>query len=524
MLLVNTLSSPIACKQHETDRADAVLQPGASASFHWQRDDAPRLLSLAFLGADADLSVADWSCAFPISDVGDFTVVCRLPRTRAKLFVSVDVQVAGAAITVLFAEQDPKVPPYRVDNLSPYALLVHQTACDELQQPRVIEEVSPGCRVPFAWEQYCAEPQLELHVGRGHTSVRLDDLAASGSVHVPPSSDGTPADTLRYRMVADGPVKVLQLLPLHAPPVGQPLRSNYMDDGVLRLNLRLSLASFGLSLVDKHRSGQPEGATELLYLSALGTQLSYQASSGRATLSLFVRHLQVDNQLRAAVFPVLLRPSWSDAETRTHEEARAAGQRSQLPAALEVLVQRNLAAPGVAYYETVSLRLQTMEIMIDYQVLSMLLLFGHALFADLSQLIKALPDALGLARPAERRERAQKVYMRWLNIQPMRVLLSCRSVAGGNGFEVVYGDHVHGEAAIGVLNSASAMVANIDRASVRLKALVLDNVFTPMPTLLAMVGASYKEQVLLQLYKLLFSFEARRTPPRHMPPRSAPPP
>jgi vacuolar protein sorting-associated protein 13A/C len=159
-------------------------------------------------------------------------------------------------------------------------------------------------------------------------------------------------------------------------------------------------------------------------------------------------------------------------------------------------------------------------------VLSTLLLFGHALYTDMAQLITALPPALGwmVARPSETPQRAQKVYVRWLNIQPMRVLLSCRSVAGGNGFEVVYGDHVHGEAAMGVLNSASAMVANIDRASVRLKALVLDNVFTPMPTLLAMVGASYKEQVLLQLYKLLFSFEVRRTPPRHMPPRSAPPP
>ena len=94
VLLVNTLSSPIACKQHETDRVDAMLPPGAEAAFHWQRDDRPRLLSLAFLGADADLSIADWSCAFPISDVGDLTVVCRLPRTRAKLFVSVDVQVA----------------------------------------------------------------------------------------------------------------------------------------------------------------------------------------------------------------------------------------------------------------------------------------------------------------------------------------------------------------------------------------------------------------------------------------------
>ena len=158
----------------------------------------------------------------------------------------------------------------------------------------------------------------------------------------------------------------------------------------------------------------------------------------------------------------------------------------------------------------------------DHQVLSTLLLFGHALYADLAQLITALPPALGwmVAPPSETPQRAQKVYMRWLNIQPMRVLLSCRSVAGGNGFEVVYGDHVHGEAAMGVLNSASAMVANIDRASIRLKALVLDNVFTPMPTLLAMIGASYKEQLLLQVYKLLFSFEVRSVPPRCVPPLS----
>ena len=513
VLLVNKLSSPIACKQHEAELTGDILQPGDQAAFHWQRHDRPRLLSLAFLGDDADLSVCDWSCAFPIESVGDFTVVCRLPKTREKLFVSADVQMAGAAVTVLFAEQDAKVPPYRVDNLSRHAVLVHQSACEALQLPRVIEEVVPGGRVPFAWEQYAAEPTLELHVQGRHVAVCLDNLQSSGSLHVPPTRDGQPAETLRYRMVADGPVRVLQVLPLHAPPVGGALRASaYQDDGRLRLNVQVSLASLGVSLVDKQRGrGKADGPAELLFMSALGTSLSYQASLSRSTVSLLVRHLQIDNQLRDAVFPVLLRPSWSDAETRTHEAARAAGQRSNLPASLEVLVQRNTSAPGIAYYDTVSVRLQTLELMIDHQCLATLLLFAHALNSDVLQLLGALQSALGLAPTAEPR-RAQKVYMRWLNIQPMRLLVSCRSVAGGRGFEQLYDMHAVPSGAVGLLNSASALVANIDRASLRLKALVLDNVFTPLETLLSMIGSSYKEQLLLQLYKLLFSFEVLGNP------------
>ena len=60
------------------------------------------------------------------------------------------------------------------------------------------------------------------------------------------------------------------------------------------------------------------------------------------------------------------------------------------------------------------------------QVLSTLLLFGHALYADLAQLITALPPALGwmVAPPSETPQRAQKVYMRWLNTQPPTLTLT----------------------------------------------------------------------------------------------------
>jgi hypothetical protein len=47
-------------------------------------------------------------------------------------------------------------------------------------------------------------------------------------------------------------------------------------------------------------------------------------------------------------------------------------------------------------------------------------------------------------------------YLRWLNIQPLRVLVSCRSVAGGKGLEGFVANAPSG--AIGLLNSAGALV------------------------------------------------------------------
>ena len=51
-----------------------------------------------------------------------------------------------------------------------------------------------------------------------------------------------------------------------------------------------------------------------------------------AELSLQVRHVQVDNQLRAAVFPVLLRPSWSDQEQKQLQERVATQGRPEMSA------------------------------------------------------------------------------------------------------------------------------------------------------------------------------------------------
>lgn len=104
-----------------------------------------------------------------------------------------------------------------------------------------------------------------------------------------------------------------------------------------------------------------------------------------------------------------------------------------------------------------------------------------------------------------------------VGVDGRRLLVSCRSVAGGLGLEAF--TRGAPDAAISMLNSVGALISNVDRVPIKLKALVLENAFAPAPVLLAAVGASYKEQVLSQLYKVLLSFEVLGNPREHAPPR-----
>ena len=133
--------------------------------------------------------------------------------------------------------------------------------CLELAQPRVVEEILPGARLPFAWEQVTARPALDLHVG-GATcrALRIDELTLSSSVEVP-GPDGRTVEVLRYRTLADGPVRVLQVLSLrdssllaavpHAPSLSSLGSFVGSDDSRPRLKLSIGLNAVGLSLISR---------------------------------------------------------------------------------------------------------------------------------------------------------------------------------------------------------------------------------------------------------------------------------
>ena len=317
-------------------------------------------------------------------------------------------------------------------------------------------------------------------------------------------------------------------------------------------SLSVSISSIGLSLIDRT-------PREILYLSASGLRLSLSASAAKSSLALTVATLQVDNQLPSAIFPVLLRPSWS--ETDRSQRRR--------PHALEMRVVRNASRPNYSHYDTVSVRLQTMQLMADTLLARTLLLFScvgrpgsladsarlatwlaeahvwrrplspigtsyspslygrYELFADaahvLAALLPAATNAAAAAAAADGKQAAAdgsevcldcteaplglapKTYLRWLNIQPLRLLVSCRSVAGG--IEVLAGEGgLEGlglsgapSGAVGLLNSMGTMLSNVDRVPIKLNALVLDNAFASPERFRNSIAQFYQEQLVSQL-------------------------
>jgi len=492
VVLCNQLTQPIAYKQHNSAFIGQLLRPGEKAPFHWQQANIARLLSISLVHAgktkDEALSSCDWSCAFPIEEVGDMTIVSRMQNSREKVFILVDVQVSGSEIKVIFAAQDSALAPYRIDNMSHHALIVSQSPCHELQHPRVIEEIHPGVQLPFAWEQVVNRPQLDLHVAGQRLRLCLDDLQLSQTFNVH-AADGR-VERLRYRMLMDGPVKVLQVMHAMGQRQGS---SKFDDDGRLRRKLNVSFGLVGLSLIDKT-------PRELLYFTAAGVSLAINESAVRSSVHLTVQRLQVDNQLAGATFPVMLCPSWSEEESALNSR----------PPTVELLLQRNSAAPGVYFFETVSLRIQTLRLLVDTILVREFLLFFWLLYADITHLLASLLHTLGYHNEESTVRQTQKIYLRWLNIQPLRLIISCRSVYGGRMLDSLTEGVPAG--AIGLLNSAGALLANIDKMPLLLKALVLDNCFAPVDVLASLVGASYKEQILAQLYKVVLSIDLLGNP------------
>ena len=123
-----------------------------------------------------------------------------------------------------------------------------------------------------------------------------------------------------------------------------------------------------------------------------------------------MQRVQVDNQLPSAVFPVLLQPSWAPEET--------ADVRTP-PPAVELRVQTNFATPGLVFYETLSLRVQTMHLMVDTLLARHLLLYLYELSADLAQiltcLLSAFLPAVGVA-PSSPADKPQKKCLCFVSV------------------------------------------------------------------------------------------------------------
>ncbi|CAI5984866.1 unnamed protein product, partial [Closterium sp. NIES-64] len=283
----------------------------------------------------------------------------------------------GGTYLVVVGEDDSGFMPFRIDNCSREVLRFYQRGCEGLGHT---DSLKPFATTPYAWDEPCRPHRLVLEVpGEGGSMGHfpLDQVKHFPLVVLPatpqfpyvilclcpavlpfPALPPVPLFTFSclsaltegaaapesIRVSAQGPIRVLSVcdIDLFPPPSSfPPLRLNHStmprhaelassqhrqswslssksptvpqssSSSLLEFLLSVRIPLIALSVID----ARPQ---ELLLLSLHRLSISLSRSAHQHSLSFLLSHLQLDNQLPNALFPILLASSSPPPLSLTH--------------------------------------------------------------------------------------------------------------------------------------------------------------------------------------------------------------
>lgn len=466
-------------------------------------------LVLGFLDNEQHLSAP-----FSINKIGDnFIRVKRLDSdTHTLLRVVINNEEASIYIMVMDANN---LWPYSIRNFSDYEFFFYQAnpfvdkqgnvTSDKVFTP-IYYKIPPKSAMPYAWDYPAAEvKELVLRYGAHQRYVQLAEIGTLLPMKL--DSDPKSSKSVDLNVIADGPVQSLTISK-YDPKVSMYQLKNTgtntslstknefestMKDENYHTELVFKFEGLGISLINKKFE-------ELCYISMNGAQLSYSESDLYQNLSVKLKWFQVDNQLYPSIFPIIIYPTVvakSNIEMENH------------PIFSSAICRMKDTSHGVNYIKYATALLQELSIAVDEDFLWDLLDFsnvpGAAWNLDIQDVL--WDESLDIPEPPTIRS-TNDLYFEALNIQPLQFNLSfVRTDKLDSEETAAQKNTLH--LAIDVLTMA---IGNINEAPVKLSALFLENVRTPLPYLMKNIGEHYTQTFLYQFYKVLGSADVFGNP------------
>lgn len=367
------------------------LDAGAYADFHWTlRFGKTRAIRCRI--AEYGWS---WSGAVPLGESGEYAVRMRHESTRESKLLRLTLKLDGSCVCVYFREESASAPPYRVENYSLETLRIHQ------YRVRRSEILLPHHSLDYAWDEPTQERMLVVDMlpsaaGDNSRPLRIGTFALDKIQRYPDALGGT----LGIEVSTDGPTRVLRFTDarlrgdrsseLLATETASVAKETVLGQDFLRrfvsspsLHLVVQLQGIGVSIVD----GVPK---ELVYASVSGIYLqmivseddrersSSFMSGSDGTVSRLEREssprilacrfeigdVQIDNQLQATPFPVLLRFSNTAARPQSVD-----GEMVSVPA-LQIYLVKHDEYAGINFIRYFSAKALPVHIRVDGSLLS----------------------------------------------------------------------------------------------------------------------------------------------------------
>jgi len=521
------------------------LLPGERVPFHWPlAKTTPR--RFIFTTKDAYLSTKDpmqacWSFPFKLNVLDSFVFKIRngasgsvLPGGQDELILVQIIERKNVLCVVFRNAPQDTIPFYKIDNRTNTDIFVEQ---DGVRGSR--ERVPPKSMQNWYWENPLLDPaerNLLLFMTDSTGSKSLSDPykanldrsvtprdereAREGrpTLDLPPwdlKFRGPGTNRLRVKLLQQGFMKILRVEPSAAPSTtgvkaaGSQLALVTSSDSTLPSNdtydmfapeeasieVQLRMCGIGISLIDHFRSKVP---TELVYVTLGGISMEMVSCKKVHTVTLNVRKLQIDNQMKFAPEPVLL--------TSVRAPLRGAKKPSDIAPFLMTTVEIDSSEPNLVYVRQMALEMQVLDLAVDQPFILAMAGFGEGLARFVAiqsgQEQSVLTAESTLPNIEDSELVSPNFFVQALKIYPVKLVLSLSK--GGRSEPV--SSTSNSETLIKRITDPILAIGSINRTTVQLGAFELARVNASFADLGVRVGEHYKGEGFANISKVLFNY------------------
>ncbi|KAG8383675.1 hypothetical protein BUALT_Bualt04G0038500 [Buddleja alternifolia] len=475
----------------------------------------------------------EWSGCFLPEQLGESQVKVRNYMSGGVSMMHVEVRSADVSVgeekivgsttansgtnLILLPHGDTAFMPYRIDNHSREVTGCQFTAkrswtiqscflgcgftkpkCESFETV-----VHPYTSSPYAWDESYYPHRLIIEVpGERVLGAYVIDEASAHSLAYLPATSEKPEKKLFISVHSEGAIKVLSIIDsshhvlsdlksLHVTQLKDKRKQTQKYESFVNYKERLSIdiPFLGISLMNSH----PE---ELLFACAKNTKVNFVQSFDQQHFSLQIASLQIDNQLRTTLYPVILsfksnvvnQIKFKDNSGSTSAHIAASNLHEPV-FSLTVAKWRNTDASLVSF-ESISLsaRLQSRVLLLPTQNL----LFSSAL--DFTDEARNIPIALMLLC-------LKKIYIELFDMGPIKLTLSFSSTP----WILRNGVLTSGES---LIHRGLMALAGVEGAKIHFKQLVLSHQMSSWESIQEILVSHYKVTSLMTFRTTVVNFNS----------------
>lgn len=494
---------------------------GSSNTINIESSDSSPIYDLPTYG-DKQITIGfksgkqNMSAPLVITNVGEIYLRVKKLDSEVHMLLRVVISTENGAIFINVLDAK-NLWPYSIRNFSDQEFFIYQAdpyidpdgnRISDVPFCPIFYKIPPKSVMPYAWDFPAAQvKELILRVGERERFIQLAEIGSLMPMRIKNQNGGTHIFDLN--VIADGPVQALMISDYDPRTSMYQLKQSRASTSSLakdefETNIKdenyytsvvFNFEGVGISLVNTKVNYQ-----ELCYMTIRGIEFHYNESDLYQTASVKTKWLQIDNQLYSCIYPVILYPTVIP---------KSSFDLNKHPAFSASVARLKDTSHGVNYIKFATVLLQELSLQVDEDFLWALLDFSKIPGASWNSGVKnqLWDKSLQIPEPPTIRS-TEDLYFEALHLQPLQFNVSFVRTERVNAEDTMLTQN-----ALSVATDILTMaIGNINDAPVRLSALLLENIRTPVPYLIQNISEHYKQAFLYQLYKVLGSVDVLGNP------------